>query len=75
MKPADYDLRARACFMYANWIETGNPVLSAADAFASKQSKIVKVLTMEQHQIVDRLRELGQTDADIATIGYTPHGS
>jgi hypothetical protein len=70
MKPADYDLRARACWMYANWIETRNPLLSAANAVASKQKDIVKILSTDQHRLVERLHEMANADAKKATAFY-----
>ena len=48
--------------MWANYIETGNPVLTAQDA--EKQKKPFKALSSDQMRLVVRLRELAEHEGD-----------
>jgi hypothetical protein len=52
----DADLKATALDMWANHIETGNVVLSAADAASMK--KKARDLDPDQRKLVERLRSL-----------------
>ena len=52
----DVDLKVTALEMWANHIETGNVVLSAADASSMKEKS--RDLDPEQRQLVQRLRNL-----------------
>lgn len=54
----DQEILYRALCGYANWIETSDFCMSAADAHAAGMSIKVKVLAANQIELVARLRDL-----------------
>lgn len=56
VEQTDGDLRAQALNMWANYIETSNPILSARDA--TEQKLPFKALDDSQKRLVLRLRKL-----------------
>lgn len=54
----DVDDVVAALQMRANWVETGNVVLSRNDAIASGQHKLIRPLADDQLELVRRLRDL-----------------
>lgn len=59
----DMNLISQSISMRANWIETGDPVLSAGDLHNQKRQKELKHLDDYQLRLVLRLRELASTFA------------
>lgn len=53
---SDNDLIFNALHLYANWIETSNPIISAQDA--ERSSLPFNALTPEQTTLVGRLRTI-----------------
>ena len=49
---------AHALRMWANWIETGDPVLSSGDAVNSGQQNLLQSLNRDQHEMIARLHKL-----------------
>lgn len=62
----DDEIIALSLEMRANWIETGNPSLSARDAINSKQPKLIKALDDEQMELVRRIRKLARKHREAA---------
>jgi hypothetical protein len=54
----DEQLKDHAVLMWAAWIETGDPNMTALDAIRSNQSHKVNILTSGQISFVQRLRKL-----------------
>lgn len=53
--PEDYELRYRALTMYANWLETNDPLISAADAIRMGNKDII---CDKNRELSARLRDL-----------------
>lgn len=51
------ELYYTSLIMWANWIETGNPNMSAQTALKCKRPNEVNILSDEQMQLVLRLKE------------------
>jgi len=51
-------LISTALNMWANWIETEDVTLSAQDAINMKKNNIIQPLTLDQQELVVRLRRL-----------------
>jgi hypothetical protein len=59
---SDKDLKANALRMWANWIETSDPLLSAADTRQMGDKYRRNILEMDQMKLVIRLRELADKE-------------
>ncbi len=70
----DHELKYRALSMWANWIETGNVVLSAGDVAQIVPSERrqhraeLKVLSPDQVQFVARLRALANEELNYSHV-------
>jgi len=53
---SDSELKFRALNMWANFVETGDVILSAKDAI--QQGKMPRALELNQQKLVIRIREL-----------------
>ncbi len=56
----DTELKQLAFNAFANWLETGDVLLSANDAIARKQHRIIKRQDPEKTREILRLRELAE---------------
>lgn len=65
LEEEDSHIISHALAMWANYIETGNPVLSSDDQKAMGNEKQAKSLSEEQHQMVVRLRQLAKRYTEI----------
>lgn len=68
-KPTDEELVVTALQSWANWIETGDITLSTRDCVASSQQRKIKGLSLEQQELVLRLRRLAVDKLSIASRG------
>jgi hypothetical protein len=59
---SDAELKRLALHAFANWLETGDILLSANDAIARKQQHIVKMRNDDGLREVLRLRELAEAE-------------
>jgi hypothetical protein len=60
----DNQIKAHALLMWANYIETGNVAMSAADAINCGRSNEIETLTRYQHEFVQRLRTLATKELE-----------
>jgi hypothetical protein len=58
MEPSDDEITRIALNQYANWIETGEPLLSRNDAEEQKRTRIINQLDPTQTKLVNRIRKL-----------------
>lgn len=54
----DSEIVAHSLEMWANYIETGKPALSAQDAIRSRQLTLLRPLDEAQRRLVARIRDL-----------------
>jgi len=54
----DCEIKSNALILWANFIETGNPCMSANDAINCGEQKMIKSLDDYQRKFISRLREL-----------------
>ncbi len=59
----DEELVTMALHMWANWVETNNPMMSANDVAAMRNPLVrIKALTDDSKQLVARLRDLADKE-------------
>jgi hypothetical protein len=58
IEPSDRKLIYQALTMYANWLETLNPVLSANDMLNRGQGNKIQPTNPDKRELVNRLRIL-----------------
>ena len=63
---SDKELTIRALIMYANWVQTGDPILAPSDLNRFKSPKTlrdvsIRVLGEDQKELVRRLRGIAAT--------------
>lgn len=61
---SDHELKIVALQSMANWMETGNPHLSANDAIQQKKFELLRPLEESQREDVVRLRQLAKLIMD-----------
>ena len=60
MEESDKELTRLALVMFANWIETEDPLMSRNDAIQQKRHREIKQLDSFQEERVTKLRKLAE---------------
>ena len=60
MEESDKELTRLALVMFANWVETEDPLMSVNDAIKQKRHREIKQLDSYQTERVQRLRKLSE---------------
>jgi hypothetical protein len=63
MFDSDHEVISQALLMWRNYIQTGDPAVSAGDAVRCGQRQLVKPLDSYQTQFILRLEELASSQA------------